>query len=278
LFLTAGINCPPNQEIFPYSNEFLAKLKLLANSISGEAPKQEPINTNFIKDIENKEGNERLLDILEQKDVLEVKFKEWTSKAAIVKEREPLWMLLVDLINQAPDDEEMEEIKKEVDAIHDNRLLLQEPDAVHPMLTKLAAKLNKELNKSKEEYNGLYDTMMADLQANQYFSKITPEEKHLIFAKNQLLHKSEIKVLDAQALQYQLQKLSFVNWKTKIAALSGQFQSALEEAILLSAPQAVSFSLPRGTISNQADIDTYVAKIKTELEDLLKQSISIILK
>jgi hypothetical protein len=84
--------------------------------------------------------------------------------------------------------------------------------------------------------------------------------------------------MDAQALQYQLQKLSFVNWKTKIAALSGQFQSALEEAILLSAPQAISFSLPRGTISNQADIDTYIAKVKKELEDLLKQSSSIILK
>jgi hypothetical protein len=142
----------------------------------------------------------------------------------------------------------------------------------------LAAKLNKELNKSKEEYNGLYDTMMADLQANPYFSKIAPEQKHLILAKNQLLNRYEIKVMDAQALQYQLQKLSFVNWKTKIAALSGQFQSALEEAILLSAPQAVSFSLPRGTISNQADIDVYVAKVKKELEDLLKESSSIILK
>lgn len=278
LFLTAGINCPPTQEIFPYSNEFLAKIKALANAISGDAPRQEPINTNFIKDIENKEGNERLLDILEQKDDLEAKFKEWTSKAAIVREREPQWILLVDLINQAPDDAEMEEIKKEVDAIHQNRLLLQEPDAVQPMLTKLAEKLNKELNKTKEEYNGLYEAMMADLQANQYFSKITPEQKHLILAKNQLLNRYEIKVMDAQALQYQLQKLSFVNWKTKIAALSGQFQSALEEAILLSAPQAVSFSLPRGTISNQADIDTYVSKVKKQLEDLLKQSSSIILK
>jgi hypothetical protein len=96
LFLAAGISCPPNQEIFPFSNEFLSKLKTLANSISGDAPRQEPININFIKDIENKEGNERLLDILEQKDDLEAKFKEWTSKAAIVREREPQWILLLD--------------------------------------------------------------------------------------------------------------------------------------------------------------------------------------
>jgi hypothetical protein len=278
LFLAAGINCPPNQEIFPYSNEFLAKLKALANAISGDAPRQEPINTNFIKDIENKEGNERLLDILEQKDDLEAKFKDWTSKAAIVREREPLWTLLLDLISQAPDDAEMEEIKKEVDAIHENRLLLQEPDAIQPMVTKLTEKLNLELNKLKLEYNTLYDREMISLQANEYFSKITPDEKRAILINHQILAKPEIKVLSTEAILNQLQKLSFVNWKTKIAALSGQFQSALEEAILLSAPQAVSFSLPRGTISNQTDIDTYVAKVKKELETLLQQSSSIILK
>jgi len=36
--------------------------------------------------------------------------------------------------------------------------------------------------------------------------------------------------------------------------------------------------LPRGTISNQKDIDSYVAKVKKELEDLLQKSSSIILK
>ncbi len=75
-----------------------------------------------------------------------------------------------------------------------------------------------------------------------------------------------------------MQALSFTNWKTKIAALSSQFQAALEEAILLMAPKAITFSVPRGTISNQADIDTYVANVRKELEDLLKQSSSIILK
>lgn len=278
LFQDAGISCPPNQEIFSFSNEYLYKLKALASEISGPSPRPETININFLKDIENKEGNERLLDILEQKDDLAAKYKDWSAKALIVREREPLWTLLSELVEQSPEDEEIEKVKKEVEAIEEGRLLLHEPDAVQPTLTKLTGKLNAELNKVKVEYNLTYEAKMNTLQANTYFSQLTPEQKHRILAQNQLLNKSEIKMLDAYQLKNELNHLSFTNWKTRIAALPGQFQTAVEEAVKLMAPQAVSFSLPRGTISNAADIAAYIEKVRKELEDLLQQTSSIILK
>jgi hypothetical protein len=278
LFQDAGITCPPNHEIFPYSNEYLDKLKTLAAQVSGDTPRPEPINIDFIKEIENKEGNERLLDILQQKDNLQAKFSGWSSKAKLVGAREPLWNLLVELNNHAPDEPEMEHLKIETAAIKDNRLLLQEPDLIQPLLTSITEKLLDILNKRKAQYNEKYDSRMADLQENKYFNKLTPEQKHSILVKHQILGKPEIKRLDAVALLNQLNKASLYTWDTKIAAQSGQFQTALEEAILLSAPQAKTFSLPRKTISNQAEIDSYVAELKTELETLLKDSSSIILK
>ena len=155
---------------------------------------------------------------------------------------------------------------------------MQEPDLIQPILTAITDKLLNILNKRKEQYNALYDLGMSDLQSNEYFKKLSPEQKHSILAKHQLLVKPEIKTLDAHALVNQLQKASLYTWDTKIAALPGQFQSALEDAILLSAPQAKTYSLPRTTISSQAEIDTYLAELKTELEILLKDSSSIILK
>ena len=278
LFQDAGISCPPNHEIFPYSNEYLNKLKTLAAQVSGDAPRPEPINIDFIKDIENKEGNERLLEILQQKDDLQAKFIDWSAKAKLVSAREPLWNLLVELNNHAPDEPEMEQLKIETKAIKYDRLLLQVPDLIQRILTDITDKLLSILNKRKEQYNTLYDLRMADLQANEYFKKLTPEQKHNILAKHQLLAKPEIKQLEAQVLLNQLQKASLYTWDTKIAALPGQFQSALEEAILLSAPRAKTYSLPRKTISNQAEIDSYAAELKTELETLLAASSSIILK
>lgn len=278
LFQDAGITCPPNREIFPYSNEYLDKLKTLAGLVSGGAPRPDPINIDFIKEIENKEGNERLLDILQQKDDLQAKYSDWTSKSKLVKEREPLWNLLLDLINHAPAEPEMEQLKIETAAIKYNRLLLQEPDPIQPILNTISEKLVIILNNRKQQYNTVYEQKMGVLQANEYFKRLTPEQKHSILAKHQLLAKQEIKDLDAHGLLYQLQKASLYNWDTKIAALSGQFQSALDDAIILSAPQAKTYSLPRKTINNQADMEAYLAELKTEIENLLKESNSIILK
>jgi len=278
LFQDAGIICPPNHEIFPYSNEYLDKLKTFSTQVSGDTPRSEPINTDFIREIENKEGNERLLDILQQKDILQAKFTDWSAKANLVSVREPLWNLLVDLNNQAPDEPEMEQLKMETDAIRNNRLLLQEPDPIQPILTAITDKLLAILNQRKRQYNAHYDLRMTDLQAIEYFKKLTPEQKYSILAKHQLLAKPEIKDLNAHTLLNQLNKANLFTWDTKIAALSGQFQSALEDAILLSAPQAKTFSLPRRTITTQSEIDSYVSTLKTELETLLKESSSIILK
>jgi hypothetical protein len=278
LLQDAGITCPPNHEIFPYSNDYLSKLKTLAEQVSGNAPRPEPIHIDFIRDIENKEGNERLLDILQQKDDLQAKLTDWSAKAKLVSAREPLWTLLVDLINHAPDEPEMEQLKIETAAIRDNRLLLQQPDLIEPILTAITDKLLTILNKRKVQYNALYDLRMSDLQATEYFKKLTPEQKHGILVKHQLLAKPEIKQVNAQELLNQFHKVSLYGWDTKIAALPGQFQSALEDAILLSAPQAKTYSLPRKTISNQAEIDSYVAELKTALETLLAASSSIILK
>ncbi|MEI6140402.1 MAG: BREX system P-loop protein BrxC [Mariniphaga sp.] len=277
IYQDAGISCKSGEE-FLNSFNFLSKLKELANHISGDAPKPEPINILFIKNIENLDGNERLLRILEEQEDLKSKIIQWGKKSELVIKREPQWRLLAELANHTNGDAGMEQLKLEIDAIRDNRLLLQEPDPIQPKLTDLTDKLKTALNKLKGSYISEYDILMVKLQANEYFLKLTPEQKHSILVKHQILVKPEIKPLDANALLNQLQKASLYTWNTKIAALPGQFQSAVDDAIQLSAPQAKTFSLPRRTISSQADIDAYISELKAELENLLKDSSSIILK
>lgn len=111
---------------------------------------------------------------------------------------------------------------------------------------------------------------MAGLQSNEYFNRLTSEQKHIILANHQLLVKPELNSLDARGLFLQLQKASLYTWDTKIAALPSQFQSALEDTILLLAPKAQIFSVPRITISNQAEMDTFVTDIKSSWKNYLK--------
>lgn len=205
-------------------------------------------------------------------------YEDWVAKDKLVETRMPLWHLLSELSAQAPDHADFEPLKIEIQAIKDNRLLLQQPDLIQPKLDEIVEKLKTRLNHLKEKYIALYDEKMKVLQADEYFGKLTPEQKHSILLKHQLLTKPEIKPLDASALLNVLQKASLYTWDTKIAALPGQYQAAREDAITLLAPQARTFSLPKVTISNQTDIDNYITELKTELEELLKNSSSIILK
>ena len=275
LYSDAKCGGKPGDE-FVDSNSFIGILRDFANKISGDAPLPEPINTNFLKEIENLDGNERLLRVLEAQDDLRTKLTEWRKKADLVDSRMHNWDLIAGLYNYLP--VQSDDIRKDCDAIREERLLFHEPDMVLPLLNRITAELNKSLKEAKTAYIVRYEEQMKALQANEYFQKLLQEDKHRILAKNQLLPPSEIKPAESQALLNLLQKTSLDTWQTKIAAISGQFQSALEEAILLSAPKAEMYCLPKGTLSSESEIDVYVDELKSELKGLLKKAGSIILK
>jgi len=277
IFQEAGIHCKPNEE-FAVSNTFLTKLKELAEKISGDSPKLEPISLRFITDIENLDGNERLLRILQDQEDLKAKLTDWLKKSKLIESREPEWMLLTDLMNYAPVNEEMDQLKDEIESVLSSRLLLNEPDLVHPLLNNVTEKLLLSLNDHKKKYNQVYDSFMPELQANPYFSKLTTEQKDTILVNHQLLAKPDIKATDSKGLLNQLQKTSLSAWETRIAALPGQFQSALEDAVRLTEPKAKDYKLPKRTIKSKEDLEEYLSELRIDLEELLKSGESIILK
>jgi len=190
----------------------------------------------------------------------------------------PAWELLDQLIRFASAGNQSDALRIETEAIQTDRLLFGEPDPIQPVLSALTENLREALNALKSIYNDLYDAKMAELQASEYFKQLAPEQKHPILTRHQLLAKPEIKSVDPQGLLNQLTKVSLDGWQTKIAALPGQFQAALEDAIELTAPKAKTFSLPRRTLHSQMDIEAYLADLKTQLEALLKNASAVILK
>lgn len=277
LYQDAGINCKPGEE-FTHSNTFINKLVDLAESVSGDAPKPEPINTNFLSDILNLDGNERLLRILDEQEDLKIKLSDWNKKVELINNRQPNWTLLYALYNYLPSSIEFEELSKETEAILNDRLLLNEPDLISPLLTRVGDVLKNLLLDAKTKYNELYDKLMSNLQANVYFSKLEPDQKHGILAKHQILSKPEAKPIDGKELLNQLQKASLDTWQTKLAALTGQFSAALEDAIRLSAPKSETYTTPKTTITSEDDLEKYINQVKAELLELLKKSKSIIIR
>lgn len=276
LYAEFGIKCDPGKE-FLHSAALLQSLMRLAETISGDSPKPEPINVQFLKDIEFKDGNDRLQTLVQQASDLKEKFKDWSAKAVLVRHRLPNWQLLLQLLDFAPDDS-LSEIVTETEAIKHDRLLLAQPDPVSPLLQQTADSLKKQLSRVKQQYIDRYDRRMAQLQKDVYFSRLTPEQKHPILRQHQLLAKPEIKDYSPEELLNSLKRSSLENWRTKIAALPSQFDNAAVDAAQLLEPKAESYSLRRTTLNTKEDIEHYVTELKTELEELLAKAKSIILK
>ncbi|MFA5649440.1 MAG: hypothetical protein WC951_14205, partial [Bacteroidales bacterium] len=242
------------------------------------APLPEPINIQFIKEIENLDGNERLRRIFDEQADLTAKFEEWQKKEAISKTRLPLWRLLTELEEHAPATDEAENILREIDAIRTDRLLFHEPGFIEPLLVKISDYLKELLNGYKKRYLDVYQKGMDELQGNEYFKKLIPEQKHAILQKYQLLSKPEVKELDARGVNNELTYTSLNQWETKISALPEQYRAALEEAMKIAVPDAKSYRLPKQTISNTSELDDYLDKVKQEIQTLLDSGNSVILK
>jgi len=145
-------------------------------------------------------------------------------------------------------------------------------------LAQITAFLKDLLNAAKKKFLELYQKGMDELQANEYFNKLTPEQKHAILQKYQLLSKPEIKELDARGVNNELKQTSLEQWQTKISALPEQFRAALEEAMRMAVPDAKSYRLPKQTISNKDELDKYLGKVKQDIQKLLDSGKSVILK
>jgi hypothetical protein len=277
IYQDAGITCKPNEELAK-STLFLSSLKNLAESVSGNAPLPEPINIQFIKEIENLDGNERLRRIFDEQADLSAKFIEWQQKKTILEERMPLWELLADLEDRTPASDEAEKLMEDIEAVRNDRLLFHEPDLIEPLLGKVSDFLKGLLNGLKQRYLDIYEKEMDGLQSNEYFKKLIPEEKHAILQRHQLLSKPEIRELDARGVNNELRHTSLNQWETKISALPEQFRAALEEAMKIAVPEAKSYRLPKQTISNTSELDDYLDKVKQEIQTLLDSGNSVILK
>ncbi len=276
LYQTAGISCKSTEEVL-HSHTFLNKLFALADIIGGDAPLPEKVNTQFITDIQYLDGNERLRKIHDDRKQLSDTFLSWNKFSDTVNKRKPKWDILISINRFVPLTALTEDIKNEIIAIRNGRLLLNEPDPVAAPLNKITDYVRSELNLYQGKYVSVHKEQMGDLTANTYWQKISPVQQTDILTKYDLNVAHTIDTSDHAKIIASLESISLSAWNDKIAALPGKFQAALEEAIAISAPQAQTYSFAKKTISNLAELDSFLATAKTKIEALLKNG-SVIIK
>ena len=270
LLLKIGLSVTPGKES-ERVQKFLKKMLDLADRAGGEAPKPARPDTTSLEDIRLTAGNEQLLALYNQRDELGASIKNWTDLAERIANGWPRWSTLQRLVAHASRLPNFDDIQAQVKAIEQQRLLIEEPDLVAPLITNLTQLLRDELNKLDEEYAFLHAEGLDRLEGDSNWQQLEPEQRYQLMSA-QFLHKAaqpKVKVQSTSDVLETLDRCSLSMFADRVAALPGRFDNVAVRAAKLCEPKIQFVNVPRPTLKTAPEIDAWAEEVKDRLKAAL---------
>lgn len=269
LFQAAQVGCKPGEEA-AVAPEFILKVIELAEAAGGEAPRPEKPTLTAVKEIKALTGNEQLVRLYEQRDALTQNLTDWLETAKAIQNRLPRWNSLNELAGHAAKLAEVDDARQQMQTIEGERQLLANPDPVAPLCDKLTQVLREKLMAHHACYQQLHQEGLITLKKTDAWSKLTHEQHQSILAQNGLVTVPGIKVGTEAEVIASLEAIGLEMWQANCDALPQRFQKAQRDAAKLIEPKVVYVTLPSATIHNEAELDSWLSKVKEQVKVKLK--------
>jgi hypothetical protein len=271
LFQKLGVATQTGQESTAAAS-FLGKLLALADSAGGEPPLPEKPTKQPILDLQSLSGNAQLLQIHKQKDQLGANIDSWTKMAQGISKRRPRWLRLKELSALATALPEIAEIATSISALEAGCGLLNEPDAVPPLIAKLLDLLRNALNSWQADMDETLKREQGKLAASDIWQRLTSNQREQIVEQFNLKPGSRVKVSNESEILETLRESTLPNRRTLLEAVPQRFQRTLEEAARLLVPKATRVTLPSATISDAEELESWLSEAKGVIEEQLQKS------
>ncbi len=216
-------------------------------------------------------GNERLLAVWEQRDELERQYVEWRTQAELIISRRPRWERLHRLLSHAQSLPVAAKVQPAIDAIGEQRLLLQEPDPLPALIAEVAAALRQAVHDAQEQLRVAFDDATRDLHASEPWLRLDEEQRAEILDKYQLRPAAEVEVGTDEALVQVLDATPLHLWADRVAAIGARARDAVLAAAQALEPQVRSVTLPSRTLHSADDVASYVEEVKDVLLEHVKR-------
>ena len=269
LFQKTGITTQNGKES-EAAAESLKKLLVQAESAGGSAPRPECPDTQDVRALQMLSGNAQLLKIHGQKDDLTAKLAAWKKNADAIAKRWPAWERLLDFHNFATGLPEAEAYAKSIAAITAGRSLLAEPDPAPELTKQLTTALRIALGKLQDDLAIAFKAGYDKLAASQVWSGRTDEQCATIAMACQLRPPPKAAIGTEDEILDALRAHSLTDRRNLLDAVPQRFARALEEAAKLATPEAVRIALPSAIIKNPAELDQWLAGVRQQVEEKLK--------
>lgn len=269
LFSAVGVPCQPKEELAKVP-ALLAKLREQASKAGGQAPAPEAPKLASIEAIEAQSGNAQLLELFGRSDEIIGLSKAWTKTAESIAMRLPVWRKLSDLLRHAKSLGPYAGLKAEVDAIEAQRSLLADPDPTRPLLDKAAELLRHALKAKLDGFQQAFEQQQALLQADADWSKLSPAQRDALIANHHLDSPGAVQFGTPEELQDALDDCDLEHWVSKTQALPSRFEAARHAAVQLLKPNVVYVALPKCTLNDEAELETWLGSVGALIRDKLK--------
>ncbi len=269
LFKLVGLNTQPNNESADAA-KFLDRALNLADDAGGDAPLPKRPETGHLDDLSNRVGNDQLKAIFDLKDKLSSQIEEWRQRKEKIEQRKPAWDKLQSLLAHAEGFKVAADVQREVDAIQEHRSLLNDPDPVPGMITKLTEALRKALNEAHAACATGLETGLVKLEASASWEKLSPEERHDLRSQFGVREVPAVAVGTTDDVLNTLRKTKLSELRAICDAMPTRFAQAQAAATKLLEPKAQEVSLPGGTIKTEDDLKSWLASAEEAIREKLK--------
>lgn len=251
---------------------FLQHMMDLADKAGGEAPKPARPDTTSLDDIRLASGNEQLLALFNRREELGSNIDAWTALGRRIAERWPGWHDVTCLMAHAANLSSAETLQAQVETIKQQRLLIEEPDPVAPLLASLTQLLREELNRLQNDYSARHEEGMKRLSGDANWRQLTPEQRHQLLSE-QSLHdaaRPKVEVQSASDVLATLDRCNLSMFADRVAAMPARFDNVVREAAELCEPQTQFIQIPRRMLKTDEDISAWLEEVEQRLKTALE--------
>jgi hypothetical protein len=265
------VKCRPD-EAEARAPEFVAKLKDALARATGAAPRPEARPIPLLDELSATSGRDLVKRLAEEEKAAADLLAALEAQAAKVAEREPQWEQLNVLLEHLQGLPEAATLAAERDAIRDNRLLLDEPDKVAPLVDRAADLLRTALNEHYNTYHDEYTRCIGELEAAPEWGTLPEEDRKALLREVKLDAPENPPALGTlDELLASLAACSPQRWLEKRDALGGQLSRALNLAAKKLEPEVQPVTPPHRIVRNEAELDAWLAEVRQIVLSKLSQ-------
>jgi len=275
LFSQFGVVCKGGEEGVA-APEFLRKLIELAKAAGGEPPLPAAPSVTDIEDLQRLVGNEQLTTIITRAADLEAKIKTWSELRDLVGTRKPVWDIVQGLAKHGRDVEAAKPHLEQLNAIYEQRLLLEQSDPIAPLRVAVAQCLRDAVNKAHEALVGAGRQALAALRENEVWKKLPAADQTATLESVGLVLPAKPGIATDEALLGYLDTRPLPAVRTEIDAVAGRFQQAIEQAAKLLEPKVQTVPLDRVTLLTEEDVNNWLEKVKAKLIAAVRKGLVLI--